>query len=123
MLKLEPFKERLSSIDATKLLQKYGSNEWINVVQPHAAGRRIHRGVEVATRDSVGYDGSSMNALYADAKQSIWAEFDEAFRHLRAALRVVSELRIADNMGQAVPADPKKDPVLDIDLDAELGRV
>jgi hypothetical protein len=26
-------------------------------------------------------------------------------------------------MGQAVPADPKKDPVLDIDLDAELGRV
>jgi hypothetical protein len=35
--------------------------------------------------------------------EAVSNEFDEAFRHLRAALRVVSELRIADNMGQAVP--------------------
>jgi hypothetical protein len=30
-------------------------------------------------------------------------EFDDAWKHLRAALRAVSELRIAANMGQPIP--------------------
>lgn len=35
--------------------------------------------------------------------EAVSSEFDEAFRHLRAALRVVSELRLADNMTQVIP--------------------
>ena len=35
--------------------------------------------------------------------KAVSEEFDDAARHLRAALRVVSELRIENNMAQAIP--------------------
>jgi hypothetical protein len=106
--------------------RNYIVNRLLDISNPHFRTIRNSQGQEVMLEPTK--PSEQLKALELLGKVSeigLFTERIEVNINNKSTEELESELveTLTKYMGQAVPADPKKDAVLDVDLDEELGRV